>query len=77
MSVRNEIEPQDRILVRSAEAADLLSLSYSDFRDRVHAGEIPVALRSGGRDLFSVATLRKLFKKPAKSKAKGWKVGAA
>lgn len=62
MSVRNnEIPPQERILIRSTAAADLLSLSYSDFRRRVMAGEIKAAAKAGSLDLFSVKLLRRQF----------------
>lgn len=63
MAARNEIPPQERILIRSSDAADLLSLSYSDFRERVRRGEIPVAAKSGSMDLFSVKRLRRHFNK--------------
>ncbi len=63
MSMHNDIPPQERILIRSEDAADLLSMSYSDFRARVRSGEIPVAERAGTRSLFSVDFLRSFYSK--------------
>ena len=61
MTVDNSIPPNRRILVRSADAADLLSMSYEDFRRRVRSGGIPVAEYASTRCLFSVDVLRSLY----------------
>jgi len=61
MAMNNDIAPKDRILVRAADAADLLSMGYSDFCERARNGEIPVAAYSGQRRLYSVGELRRYF----------------
>ncbi len=60
MAVQNDIHPKDRILVTSQMAADLLSMSYTEFRSRVREGEIPIADQCLG-DRFSVDWLRQYY----------------
>ena len=57
----NPTPPVDRVLIRTEDAADLLSMSNADLLRLARNGEIPVAAHAGRHCLFSVAELRHHF----------------